>query len=159
MGGFFIGEKMFAFSKEPFQVVEDNFHLIEEHWNEVVEDSRLLAPHWEYFREIEKLGQCVCFVVRKDKDKEVVGYAVWIFQPNLHSRNVRLAFNDAIFLKKDCRAGGLGKSFLEYCDEELEKLGAQMIVWHVKPAVDFSRALIAMGYSHHATVYARNIGD
>ena len=147
---------MIAFSKEPFQIVEDNFHLIKEHWDEVVTDSRPLSPHWEYFRTVEKLGELVCFVVRKDG--EVVGYTVWLFQPNLHSKDVILAFNDAVFLRKDCRTNGLGKAFLEYCDEELEKLGAQMIVWHVKPKVDFSGALKALGYSHHSTVYARNVG-
>lgn len=147
---------MIAFSKEPFQVVEDNFHLIKEHWDEVVTDSRELAPHWDYFRMMEELGDLACFVVRKDD--EVVGYTVWLIQPNLHSRNTKLAFNDAVFLRKDCRKGGLGKAFIEYCDDELEKLGAQMIVWHVKPAVDFSGVLKSIGYNHHATVYARNVG-
>jgi len=147
---------MITFAKEPFQVVEDNFHLIKEHWDEVVRDSRELAPHWEFFRMAEKAGELICFVVRKDN--EVVGYTVWLLQPHLHSRDMKLAFNDAVFLRKDCRKGGVGKAFLEYCDEELEKFGAKMIMWHVKPHVDYSASLKAIGYKHFATVYARDIG-
>jgi GNAT superfamily N-acetyltransferase len=147
---------MIAFSKEPFKVVEDNFHLIRQHWDEVVRDSRPLDPHWEMFREMEKVGALVCFVVRKEG--EVVGYTVFLLQPNTHSKNTKVAFCDAVFLRKDCRKGGIGKSFLEYCDEELEKIGANMILWHVKPHVDYSPSLKAMGYTHFATVYAREIG-
>jgi L-amino acid N-acyltransferase YncA len=147
---------MIAFSKEPFQVVEDNFHLIREHWDEVVRDSRPLDPWWELFRLQEKNGELVCFVVRKNE--EVVGYAVFQLQPHFHSRNTKTAYNDAIFLRRDCRKNGLGKTFLEYCDEQLEKIGIDMIIWHVKPAVDFSSALKSIGYKHHATIYARNVG-
>lgn len=147
---------MISFAKEPFQVVEDNFLLIKEHWDEVVEDSRTLDPWWELFRAQEKDNRLVCFVVRNEK--QVIGYAVFQLQPNYHSRKVMAAYNDAIFLKKEFRKSGLGKSFLKYCDEELEKIGINMIIWHVKPAVDYSGTLKAIGYSHHATIYARNIG-
>lgn len=148
---------MISFSKEPFQVVEDNFHLIKEHWDEVVRDSRPLDPWWELFRAQEQAGELICFIVRKEN--VVVGYAVFQLQPNFHSRNFKTAFNDAVFLKKDCRKNGVGKSFLEYCDEQLEKTGVNMIIWHVKPSVDFSGALKSIGYEHHATTYARTIGD
>ena len=147
---------MIAFSKEPFQVVEDNFHLIQQHWDEVVKDSRPLEPDWEMFRSMEKIGALVSYVVRKEN--EVVGYTVFLLQPNTHSKSVKTAFCDAVFLRKDCRQNGLGQSFISYCDEELEKLGVQMILWHVKPHVDYSGALKSIGYKHFATVYVRDIG-
>lgn len=147
---------MISFAKEPLQVVEDNFYLIKEHWDEVVRDSRPLDPWWELFRTQEKAGELICFVARKDET--VIGYAVFQLQPHFHSRNCKTAFNDAIFLRKDFRKNSLGKFFLEYCDQQLEEMGVNMIIWHVKPAVDFSGTLKSIGYAHHATVYARNVG-
>jgi GNAT superfamily N-acetyltransferase len=147
---------MISFSKEPFQIVEDNFHLIKEHWDEVVRDSRPLEPYWDFYRYAEDTGNLVCFLARDEGD--VVGYTVFFLQPDLHSRNVKIASNNTVFLKKDCRKNGVGKAFLEYCDEELEKMGVQRIAWHMTPIVDFSGLLKTMGYRHFATIYTRDIG-
>jgi GNAT superfamily N-acetyltransferase len=146
---------MISFSKEPFQVVEDNFHLIKEHWDEVVTDNRPLEPFWEIFRDFEKKDKLVCFTARKDGD--LVGYAVFIFVPDLHSRNTQTAYNDAVFLKKEFRKGGLGKTFIEYCDEQMDKMNIDLILWHVKPTVDFSGLLKSIGYKHFNTLYAREV--
>ncbi len=146
---------MISFAKEPFQIVEDNFHLIKEHWDEVVTDKRPLEPFWEVFREFERKGDLVCFTARKDGD--LIGYAVFIFVPDLHSKNTRTAYNDAVFLKKEHRKNGVGKSFIEYCDEEMGKMDIQIILWHVKPSVDFSGSLKAIGYKHFNTLYAREV--
>jgi GNAT superfamily N-acetyltransferase len=146
---------MISFSKESFRVVEDSFHLIKAHWDEVEQIARPLAPLWETYREAEKKDALVCFVARKNDD--VVGYAVFFFVTDLHSRQTLVAFNDSVFLKKDCRKGGAGKAFLEYCDEELEKTGVQLILWQVKPVPDFSGTLKAIGYKHFNTTYAREV--
>jgi GNAT superfamily N-acetyltransferase len=150
---------MIAFSIEPFQVVEDNFHLIKEHWDEVMTYGEFepIEPLWEIYRMLEKAGNLISFVARKDGG--VIGYAVFHLQPNMHSRNIKTASNDVVFLKKECRKGGVGKSFLEYCDEQLEKLGVNMIIWFVKPKPDFSGVLKAMGYHHQTSSYARYIGS
>ncbi len=146
---------MISFAKEPFQIVEDNFFLIKEHWDEVVTDARPLDPYWEVFREAEQKNNLVCFTARKDGN--LIGYAVFLFVHDLHSRNTRTAYNDAVFLRKDHRKGGLGKSFIEYCDEELGKMSIQTILWHIKPAVDFSGLLKSIGYKHFNTLYAREV--
>jgi GNAT superfamily N-acetyltransferase len=147
---------MITFSKQPFQVVEDNFHLIKEHWDEVVRDERPLEPFWDVYREIEKIGNLVCFCVYRND--EVIGYAVFVIQPDVHSRNVKIASNNTVFLKKEHRKNGVGRAFLEYCDEELEKIDVQRIAWHMTPVVDFSGALKSMNYRHFATIYVRDIG-
>ncbi len=147
---------MIEFSRCPFQVVEDNFNLIEEHWQEVVRDKRPLDPYWELYRATEQAGNLVCFCARKDD--EIVGYTVFFLQPDIHSRHVILASNNTVFLKKECRTGGAGMKFILYCDRELEKLGVSRIAWHMTPYVDFSGALKHIGYRQFATIYIRDIG-
>ncbi len=146
---------MIEFSRCPFQVVEDNFDLVRQHWQEVVTDERDLAPHWEFFREAEKKQHLVCFCAKKNE--EIQGYAVFVLQPDLHSRHTLSAFNDAVFLRRECRKNGMGAAFLKYCDEELSRLGINLILWHVKPARDFSGVLKTMGYKQFSTIYGRNV--
>jgi len=146
---------MIEFSRCPFQIVEDNFHLIEQHWQEVVSDKRDLAPHWEFFREAEKGKHLICFSAKNGD--ELAGYAVFLIQPDLHSRHTLLAYNDAVFMRRDCRKNGTGKAFLEYCDQELAKSGINLILWHVKPKRDFSGVLKTMGYQEFSTIYGRNV--
>ena len=147
---------MLEFSRCPFQVVEDNFHLIEQHWDEVVRDERPLDPYWEMYRSTETIGNLICFCAKQGG--EVVGYTVFFLQPDIHSRNVILASNNTVFLKKECRSGGGGLKFIKYCDAELEKLRINRIAWHMTPYVDFSGVLTHLGYRQFATIYIRDIG-
>jgi len=146
---------MIEFSKEPFQIVEKNFNLIKEHWDEVVSDSRQLDPIWEVFYEYEKNGNLICFTAKENEN--LIGYAVFLFVHDLHSRTSRTAYNDAIFLRKEYRKNGTGKMFIEYCDTELGNMNIQLILWHVKPTVDFSGLLKSIGYKHFNTLYAREV--
>jgi L-amino acid N-acyltransferase YncA len=150
---------MITFTTETVQTVKDNIHLVEEHWEEIVLDKekRPLDPWWEWFEKVEQDGTLITFVARDEN--EVLGYAVFILHPHLHSRNLRIAVNDAVFLRKSNRAMGAGRQFLKYCDEELEKMGVQMINWHVKPIRDFGPALESMGYVMHEKIYIRYAGD
>ena len=146
---------MLEFSNCPFQVVEDNFQLVEQHWNEVVTDRRELAPHWEFFHEAERTGHLICFCA--SEGAQIKGYAVFVIQPDLHSRNILSAHNNAIFLHPDYRKTGTGAKFIKYCDEQLAKRGIDFVAWQVTPAVDFSRTLKAIGYFEFSTIYGRNV--
>lgn len=146
---------MIAFTKIPFSVVEANFHLIEEHWNEVVKDERKLKPHWEAFHEMDRLNRLRCFAVMDEGD--VIGYTVFLIQYDLHACDTLIAFNDAVFLKKECRKYNLGRKFLEFCEEELKKQGVNLVVWHVKPCVDYSGTLKRMGYKLFNTLYSKTV--
>jgi hypothetical protein len=147
---------MIEFSRCAFQLVEENFHLIREHWEEVVRDERPLDPYWEIYRSTEQIGNLICYCAKKEN--EVVGYTVFFLQPDIHSRKIIIASNNTVFLKKECREGGGGLRFIKYCDTELEKLGVNRIAWHMTPYVDFSGALKHMGYRQFATIYIRDIG-
>ena len=148
---------MTTFALEPFRVVEENKHLIEEHWKEVVRDNRKLDPHWEFFRSCEKMGLLRTYVAR-DKG-EVVGYAVFALHPHLHSRYLMSAHNDAVFLSKEKRACGVGFRMLKWCTDDLVAEGMGCIYWHVKTWLDFGPALEKLGYSLAEKGYVMFPGD
>lgn len=145
------------FSRESIRVVMENQQLIEQHWGEVVADGaqRKLDVNWDFFLRCESVGGLVTFVAREQD--EIVGYAVFLLQYHLHCKTTVSAHNDAIFIRKDKRKGGLGIRFLQYIDEELPRLGANMIFFHVKPAADFGPFLTRrLKYKFHETIYVRH---
>ena len=149
---------MITFGEGNMQVVRDNFHLVEEHWEEIVNTlQRPLKVSWDTFFAAEKNGMLRVFVAHEDL--EVLGYAIFFLHPHLHSCQLMVAQNDAVFLKKEKRVMSKGREFLKYCDEELAKSGVKIIFWHVKPIRDFGPALENIGYEMHEKIYMRFVGD
>ena len=147
---------MIEFSREPLQVLEDNFHLAQEHWDEVMRTSHPLDMHWDLYRFIERAGNLVCFYAHEGQ--EVAGYALFMLQPQLHSKRVSSASNDAVFIRKISRKGWNGIKFIKYCDQQLRQIGIRQIVWQVTPQVDYSRVLQSLGYKKFSTLYTKDIG-
>ncbi len=150
---------MITFSREKVQTVRENFHLVVQHWNEVLFDKRkgeLPDPDWDYFEKLERDDALITFIAREDGT--VIGYSLFILHPYLHNRTKRIAVNDAVFLRKDKRGTGAGARLLQFCDSELENLGIQIVMWHVKPEVDFSGTLTKLGYVLNELVYMKIFG-
>jgi hypothetical protein len=150
---------MITISVEPFSVVEQNKALIEEHWNEVVADKsdRKLDINWESFHAFDRIGRLITIVAREDG--EVAGYAVFMIQPHFHAKQTICAHNDALFLRKESRKGRAGIMLIKESKNILENLlGKVLIMWHVKPHVDFSNILLKLGYYKHETIYALSAG-
>jgi len=150
---------MVDFSRETLKVIQENQHLVEQHWEEVVIDKsrgQRPAPDWEYFETLEKNNSLVTFIARENGI--VIGYSLFILHKYLHNKEMVIASNDAVFLQKDKRPSGAGARFLRYCDDELAKLGIGIILWHVKPEVDFSGTLKRLGYALNELTYMKVIG-
>lgn len=146
---------MITVSEEKFSVVEENQHLIESHWGEVAIDGsgRKLDVDWEAFRRLDKSGSLVTIVARDNG--EVAGYAVFATLPHLHARQTFVASNDALFLRKESRKGRAGALLIKESKRILaEKFGDVLVMWHVKPHVDFSPILLRDGYKMHETIYS-----
>lgn len=150
---------MTTFRVETIQSVMDNFALVQQHWDEIVVDKtvRKLDPHWEFFQKMERIGGLVTLVAR-DSEGVMLGYAVFLLSHHLHDRTMLTAHNDAVFLRKDRRVGGVGYRLLKFCDEQLPRFGVNMINWHVKTCTDFGPALIKLGYKVHETIYTKFVG-
>lgn len=151
---------MITVSREPFSVVEDNKHLIEEHWNEVSagKSARKLEPDWDTFHLCDQNGHLVTVVARDNG--EVAGYAVFMIHNDMHAKSTLCAHNDALFLRKESRKGRAGTLLIKESKRILEEIyGRIMIFWHVKPDVDFSGILDRLGYVQFETIYAVLAGD
>lgn len=144
-----------TFHTDTLQTVIDNFPLVQDHWNEIVKDSRKLDPHWDAFKRMEDAGVLRVFVARDSEDDSVVGYAVFAILPNLHDRNCTTATNDALFLRRDKRNGRVALRFFQYCATQLEAENIQGILWHSKPWLDFGPLLEKLGYTLIDRIYGK----
>lgn len=146
---------MISVKEESFSVVKENMSLIEDHWSEVAIDGsgRQLDVDWAAFDALNEIGKLVTIVARENN--EVVGYAVFATLPHLHAKGTLVASNDALFLSKKARKGRAGIVLVKESKRILaEKFGDVMVMWHVKPRVDFSPILLRDGYRKHETIYS-----
>lgn len=151
---------MVEFSRESVIIVEQNPHLVLEHWNEVVIDKRRgdkPIPDWETFKALEKNNSLITFIAYQDGI--VIGYAMFVLHRDLHQKENLVALNDAVFIQKDKRPTGAGGKFLKYCDAELKNFGVKIILWHIKPHVDFSGTLKKLGYVLNEMIYMKITGE
>ena len=143
---------------EPFQVIYENQHLLEEHWDEVAtkDNGRSLKVDWDSFFLFEKMGKLVTIVAREED--EVIGYAVFIVMNQLHAFDSMAAHNDALFIKKEYRGSKAGYKLIKESERILGEVYPNILMlWHVKPALDFSPLLKKLGYSEVDIIYGKNI--
>lgn len=150
---------MITIRVEPFKIIQENQHLIEEHWEEVATKTsgRTLKVDWDSFFLFEKLNKLITIVAREDD--EVIGYAVFIVMNQLHAVDSMAAHNDALFIKKSHRKGKAGFKLIQESEKILGTLFPNiLLLWHVKPALDFSPLLKRLGYSEIDVIYGKNVG-
>lgn len=95
----------------------------------------------EYYR-MEDAGILKLYTIREYG--QLIGYAVYFLRKHLHYKSSLQAYQDVVYISKEKR--GFGKSFIEWCDEELRKLGVQVVNHHVKYSHDWSEMLVKIGY-------------
>lgn len=148
---------MLTIKPEPFSVVEQNQHLIVEHWDEVATtEYGKMDIDWETFNLLDSINKILTIVARYDD--EVIGYAIFLIHNHLHAKETLLIDCDAVFMKKSYRKTGLGVDLIEKSQEIIsQKFGQCTILWHVKPHVDFSHRLEKIGYKKYETIYSLRI--
>ena len=101
--------------------------LLKKHCEESEDLGFPLDPDYELYLRIEREGLTRSFSVR-DNGK-IVGYAVFIVRHHPHYRTVVTDNADVIFIEKEFRGG---KSFIEWCIEQLKVMGVKVVVYNVK---------------------------
>lgn len=132
--------------------------LAREHWLEVAhhKDKVALDPRWEEYERIERNKGLIVITARRDG--ELVGYAIWLFQEHLHYRGHTVAMNDVIYLAPSFR-GVSGLRFVRHNDYVLRVLGADRILWHIKPDHNWSKILTRMGYKQEELIFGTYTGS
>lgn len=120
------------FQAELFSVelCKEVWPLLQQHYQEIAVYKDIpLDPQWEWYERVQEMGILKVYTVRTDEGK-LVGYATYLVQNNKHYRSSLQAAADVFFIDKAHRSMVLvAKRFILFCDEELGKLGVE-IVYH-----------------------------
>jgi GNAT superfamily N-acetyltransferase len=135
---------------------EEILPLLFMHWREIAKyrDIRL-NPEVALYNKMDQDGMFVAYTARKDGD--LIGYAAYFVRHNMHYRDSLQAVQDVVYLHPEFRQGFAGIRLLKFADEELTKLGVQLVMHHVKIRNDFSPILERMGYQPIETIWGRRL--
>lgn len=132
--------------------------LIKKHFTEVArfKDFRV-EPDFVNYTALDEAGLLRIYTARIEK--ELVGYSVFTLVQHPHFKAVKQAHEELLFLDPIKRKGNLGDRLIEYCDEQLEKDGADVIYHTVTVERDFSLLLLRRGYELSDRVYAKRVRE
>lgn len=138
------------------QCRKDIVPLLQQHWEEVElhREGRPLEPDWDKYEAMDAAGKLATITVRKAG--ELVGYAVFFIDHHIHYKSTRMAVNDVVFLRKDCR-GIVGAKLLMTAEALLQARfpGRLHIIWHIKPHIDWSPILERLGYRQEEIIMGK----
>lgn len=135
-------------------VIEEIKPLLEEHYEEIAKHKDIpLAPDWSAYRKLEEIGMLKIFTCRKDDN--LIGYGIYFVKPHLHYSTCLVAYQDILFISKGYR--GAGFRFINWCDEQLKAIGAQMTIQHVKATHNFGPMLERQGYELMDLIYTKRL--
>ena len=120
--------------------------LIELHYQELTLHKEVvkLDPDWDRYKQLSIMGMTAIITVRDDE--KLIGYSLFFVAPHMHYKNNIMANNDVLFLHPAYRQGRVGLKLLHKCEEVLQNMNVDKIVWHIKFAKDFRHILYRMGY-------------
>ena len=126
------------------------------HWEEV-QYAMPLAMNYIAYRSLEAAGTLVLVTLRDDAT--LVGYWTCVLSPSLHSRSLRAASTDLVFIKKGSRAGG-AFSILQRKMEEI-LLHHKVSLWFTgeKLANPIGPALLRAGFSPEERIFLKRLGE
>lgn len=113
-------------------------------------------PDYVRYIESEKANQFVVFTVRKSG--QMVGYLQYYVFRHMHTQDFYIAREDAFFLLKEHRGGGLAAKLLSYAENGLKELGCKYAGMSSKAPAggpDIGKFLERKGYKPVATYYSK----
>lgn len=116
-------------------------------------------PDYARYIESEKEGQFVVFTVRL-LDEEMIGHLCYYVFRDMHSRGHFTAHEDAWFLTKKHRGGGIASHLLAYAEDCLKQLGCSRVGMSSKAPCggpDIGPFLERKGYRPVATFYFKQL--
>lgn len=131
--------------------------LFYKHYKEVYNycDDIELSVDVAAYAQAEKEGKYFFFGVTLDD--EIIGYCGFFVTYNIHYDKSLQARQDVVYLKEEFRKKGAGKAFIKYCDEQLKKLGVQVVYHHSKVYADIGHALLPLGYEEIEKLYCKRL--
>ena len=138
-----------------FDILPEMNELTNFHYQEITlyKDKVKLNPDWKAYKKLEDNNQFFLFTARINK--ELIGYSAFFLKPHIHYKDILVASNDVLFLKKEHRVGRVGLKLIKYSEQKMKELGANKITWHIKSSNDFRPILHRMGYIDEDIIVGR----
>ncbi len=132
--------------------------LLEQHWAELAPRKHLMGidPQWDRYEQLEKLG-CLLILLAHDEDNQLVGYSVNVVMQHMHFANLRYCHNDLLFVAPANRNAGLGRQLIKATEIAAKESGAELLVWHTRPATALELVLRRRGYAPDFIYYAKEL--
>ena len=156
-GEFFIGIEKIA------NIVEEIKVLHKAHWEETEGYKQGEAdPNYLAYIALEEKGQFALFTVRSKKTTDLVGYLKYFVFESIHQTGRMEAREDAIYIAKEARKGGLATHLLKYAIEVFKKMGVHQVGMSSKAPCggpDLGKLLRRQGFAPVAIFYYKDITD
>lgn len=136
--------------------------LHELHWGEVEEGHTPLSMdvNYEAYDKYEQRGQFVLFTVR-DSQFALVGYLMCYVHRANHAQNEFVAREDALFLHRRARGGGLANRLMDYAERVLrDHLGCKTLSLssrHYCGGTNLTHWLTGRGFKAAAVVFTKEL--
>lgn len=112
---------MIQFSIEKWEdVVQELTVLWPKHYNEAIRDTDY-NPDFDQYRKL--FDADVLVIVAARRNQHLVGYAISLVQPHLHSKHVRWGVYDNYYLIPEARGPGVFGKMMQYSEDFLRSLG------------------------------------
>ena len=109
-----------------FSVAGEIEPLLEREWQAAGEDHENLPfdPNWDAYVALERAGALRVFTVRDGK--RLVGHLVFAVSACLHSKTVRTATSDALWIEPDARRPGVAMRLFRFAEAWLRDEGVRV---------------------------------
>lgn len=148
---------MLTYQSETYEQVENDIKpLLDLHYQELCLHKEVvqLAPIWEKYKILWDQHKLLIFTVRDDG--ELIGYSVFFTDAHIHYGGLLIAINDVIFVHADYRSTTrAGLKLIDFCDAEMEMLGVDKVIYHVKFKKDWSAVLLRKRYEKEDIVLGK----
>ena len=150
-------ENTLTFAQEKIEdVIDEAKPLLLKHWEEIATFKDIsLDPDYELYFKMERMGLVKGFSAR-DENGKMAGYSVYFIKTNPHYKNTLFAVSDVLFIQKENR-GRTGYFLIKYCEEELKKMGVDIITYHIKATHNWGRMIERMGYGLQDLIYLKRM--
>lgn len=140
------------------EILFQNFEEIE-----IDQDRIPLAPDWDYYFSLERMG--VYRIVSARTDGKLAGYASFFVRKHRRHMNTLFAISDEIYLLPEYRKGWTGVAFIRESERLLKELGVVKIEMGEKEHVKLGSSggtlgdlLEKLGYRHTESVFTKTLG-
>lgn len=137
-------------------LIEEFLPLLREHFKEIAHFKDIvLDPDFAKYEAMDLTGRLLILTARVEG--ELVGYAIYFVMPALHYRRSLQAFQDVLYVAPEYRGGLLGMRLLKRSDQELKRMGVEVVRQHMKAAHSFGPLLARLGYELEDLIYVKRL--